>query len=652
MDKALSDLIKISNKVGSDVTLVQGGGGNTSVKSEDGNYMFIKASGTSLKEMSETKGWRRVNISRLNRLMTDEVLTICDVDTREREVVGRLALSCDDDVTSGARPSVEAPLHAMLDKYVIHLHPSTVGAWVNAKEGKKLIDELEKKASINALWVPYCDPGYILSCKTAKLIEKYEKENNTKPSVLMLDKHGVFVAAETANAATKLVDKVIEVCSTGLKTPKKAKIKASKEEINDTKLAIRKAYFDIDNTRGVIKYFADDEIASYCQCDQIKKMLAASALTPDELVYSNGPAIFINNTKPEAIAKKIASAKAKGGKTPAALIVQGQGLFVAATAKRAAIIRDIVASSLFIRFNALNKGGGIRALTKAQQEFINNWEAEAFRSSQAGGTAGGRLKGRIAVVTGGGSGLGRSTALGLARVGAFVAVADIDESAAAETVSIIEGETGLEAMAIKCNVTDENNVKAGFDSILDNWGGLDIVANCAGVAPAFSLVDLPVDKWRFALEVNLTGYYLMAQNAARIMIKQGIGGSMVHLSSKSGLDASKNNTPYNATKAGELHMSRGWAIELGQYGIRTNCVCPGNVFEGSKIWNPEYIKVCAKKYGIKPEEVIPYYVSKATLGIEIKGQDIADSVVFLASDEARVITGQTIVADAGQVFVR
>jgi NAD(P)-dependent dehydrogenase (short-subunit alcohol dehydrogenase family)/rhamnose utilization protein RhaD (predicted bifunctional aldolase and dehydrogenase) len=651
MDKALSDLIKISNKVGGDVTLVQGGGGNTSVKSDDGEFMYIKASGTSLKDMDETKGWRRVNIARLERLMADEVLKDCDVDTREREVVGRLALSCQDDVTSGARPSVEAPLHAMLDKYVIHLHPSSVGAWVNAKDGKSIIEELEKKASINALWVPYCDPGYILSCKSGKLIDKYQEQHGCKPSVIMLDKHGVFVAADTTAGAMKLVEKVIEVCSQGLKTPKKAKIKVSGEQINDTKLAIRKAYFDACGQRELIMHFGDDEIASYCQCEQIKKMLSAGALTPDELVYSNGPAILVSKVDSEAIAKKICAAADKGGKVPAAFLVEGQGLFVAAAAKRAAVIRDIVASSLFIRFNALNKGG-IRALTKGQQDFINNWEAEAFRKSQTGSDAGGRLKGRIAVVTGGGSGLGRSTAIGMAKEGAFVAVADIDESSADETVRLIAAETALEAITLKCNVADDKNVAQGYNKILDTWGGLDIVVNAAGVAPAFSLVDLPVDKWRFALEVNLTGYYLMSQAAARIMIKQGMGGSLVHLSSKSGLDASKNNTPYNATKAGELHMSRGWAIELGQFGIRSNCVCPGNVFEGSKIWNPEYIKVCAKKYGIKPEEVIPYYVSKSVLGIEVKGQDIADSVIFLASDEARVVTGQTMVVDAGQVFVR
>ena len=144
----------------------------------------------------------------------------------------------------------------------------------------------------------------------------------------------------------------------------------------------------------------------------------------------------------------------------------------------------------------------------------------------------------------------------------------------------------------------------------------------------------------------------MAKIISRFMIKQAIGGSIINLSSKSGLSASKNNTAYNATKAGEIHMARGWALELGEYGIRVNSICPGNVFEGSKIWNQEYIKVCSKKYGIKPDEVIPYYTAQTALKREIKGQDIADLAVFLCSDKARTITGQTLVADSGQVMVR
>ncbi len=263
------------------------------------------------------------------------------------------------------------------------------------------------------------------------------------------------------------------------------------------------------------------------------------------------------------------------------------------------------------------------------------------------------LKDKIAVITGSGSGLGKSIAMGLARAGARVALADIDKEAIKETAELIEKEMqNISTSSIICDVTNEQSVAAAFDKIIKQWGRLDILVNAAGVAPAYPLVDLPVDKWRLALEVNLTGYFLMAKYAARIMLAQGKGGSIINISSKTGLQASKNNTPYNATKAGELHMARGWAMELGEHNIRVNCVCPGNVFEGSKIWNAEYIKVCAKKYGIKPEDVIPYYVDKTMLKKEIKGADIADAVVFLASDKAKMITGQTLVVDAGQAMVR
>ncbi|MHC4260529.1 MAG: SDR family oxidoreductase [Planctomycetota bacterium] len=263
------------------------------------------------------------------------------------------------------------------------------------------------------------------------------------------------------------------------------------------------------------------------------------------------------------------------------------------------------------------------------------------------------LKGKRAVVTGAGSGLGRSIAAGLSRAGATVGLLDIDGKSAEEASAIIKKDLpDAQTMVIVCDVTDETDIEKAFDALQKDFGSVDILVNAAGVAPAYPLVDLPVEKWRSALEVNLTGYFLAAKAAAKIMIKQGTGGSIVNISSKSGLEASKDNTAYNATKAGEIHMARGWALELGEYGIRVNSICPGNVFEGSKIWNPEYIKVCAKKYGIKPEEVIPYYVNKTALKREIKGQDIADAVVFLCSDKARTITGQTLVADSGQVMVR
>lgn len=263
------------------------------------------------------------------------------------------------------------------------------------------------------------------------------------------------------------------------------------------------------------------------------------------------------------------------------------------------------------------------------------------------------LKGKVALVTGAGSGLGRGIAVGLARAGAKVGVLDLDPGAAHETCHLIVKECGHgRCLAIRADVTDEAHVTAAVAGTVEEFGGLDIAVPAAGIAPAFPLVDFPVGAWRKALEINLTGYFLVAREAARIMTEQGRGGAIVLVSSKSGLEASKANSAYNATKAGEIHLARGWALELGPAGIRVNAVAPGNVFKGSKIWNPEYIKMAAKKRGIRPDEVIPYYVGLTALGLEIEPEDVAGVVAWLASDAARCITGQVIVCDGGQVFVR
>jgi len=654
MNKALADLIKISNVTGKDPALVLGGGGNTSVKTADGKYMYIKASGTALKDMDAQRGWRRLQIDAVLSILKDRAIPKLDPIKRETEVVNRLLLSCDDNVTSGARPSVESHLHALLDTHVIHLHPLVVAAYVNAKNGRPALEKQLAKGGIVPLWVPYTDPGYLLAKRIARLVDEYEQQHGRRPSVLFLEKHGLFVTANSANAAVRRVRQVIKLCTDGVKAPRPGRAKLpSAESVTAAKLGIRKALFDAAGQYFPVSYYPHLEaVAPFMAHREAKKLLATPALNPDELVYANGTAMWIDALKPTPLARKLQSLAQRGQKLPAAFVVKGLGLFVAAEKSLADLIADITDTSLKIRMYAARMGG-VLALTKREQDFINTWESEAFRKKLLSGEGPGELTNRIAVVTGAGSGLGKSIAMGLARAGAMVALADIDEKAALQTAQqIAEKHPAAQTMVLPCNVTSESNVDKAFEALLAHWGGLDILVNAAGLAPPFALVDMPVDQWRMALEVNLTGYFLMARAAARIMIAQDMGGSIVNLSSKSGLDASKNNTAYNATKAGELHMARGWALELGDRGIRVNCVAPGNVFEGSKIWNPEYMKVCAKKYGIKPDEVIPYYVNKTALKREIKGQDIADAIVFLCSDKARTITGQVLVADSGQVMVR
>lgn len=389
MQKALADLVKISTITGKDTTLVQGGGGNTSVKTADGKFMYIKASGTALKDMTRQKGWRRVRLDLVLSVIEDKSLAKLEPGKREPEVVDRLLLACDDNVSGSARPSVEAHLHAILDKCVIHLHPLVVAAYVNAKNGRAVIEKLFKKENFPPLWVPYTDPGFMLAKKIARLVGNYQNRFGKKPSVMILEKHGLFVTAETAEAALRLVRKVIKLCSSKLRKPKLRKTgPPAEKDITAAKSAIRKAVFDATGKYFPVSYFATTEpVAAFMARKDAAKLLATPALNPDELVYANGSAMWIENCDVKKITRRLTSLLKKGQKPAAAFIVKGLGIFVAADKKTAPVIAEITACSVLIRIYA-QKFGGILALTKRQQDFINNWEAEAFRRKLTSGETG------------------------------------------------------------------------------------------------------------------------------------------------------------------------------------------------------------------------------------------------------------------------
>ncbi len=290
----------------------------------------------------------------------------------------------------------------------------------------------------------------------------------------------------------------------------------------------------------------------------------------------------------------------------------------------------------------------MRFLSRKQASFIEDWQVEAYRAGVVSGRPA-SLSGRIAVVTGGASGLGKGISRGLVEAGATVLGLDLNAELLEETCGEFpEGRF----LPVVTDVTDEESVARAVRVVDASVGGVDILVNAAGIAPSFPLVDFPLGAWQKTLDINLTGYFLCAREVARMLLRQDVGGSIINITSKSGLEASKSNSAYNATKAGEIHLMRGWAMELGPAGIRANCVAPGNVFKGSRIWNEEYIRAAARKKGIRPEEVIPYYNSLSPLGEEIEPEDIASCVLYLVSDEGRRVSGQTLVVDGGQVMVR
>ena len=384
MDEALSQLIRISNTVGKDPTLVQGGGGNTSVKTADGKYMYIKASGTALKDMNTKGGWRRLRIDLARSVVKDRSLAKMAPQRREPEVVNRLLLACDDKVKTVARPSVEAHLHAWLDKCVIHLHPSAAGAYHNAKNGRAKLERLFKTETLPPLWVPYTDPGFMLAKRIARLVENYQRKFGRSPAILFLHKHGLFITAKTGDGALQLVRKVIKRCNAPLRQPKTGIVKpVSKDKISDAKSCIERAFSEATGECTTIWYYNNDPIADFLHQKDAGKMLSGS-LTPDELVYSNGPAMWMETCNSQSIAGRLRSQIKAGKKHSVAFLVKGIGLFVAGTEKMAPTVRDIVLYSIFIRTNA-HRMGGIVTLNKRQEDFITNWESEAFRKKLAAG---------------------------------------------------------------------------------------------------------------------------------------------------------------------------------------------------------------------------------------------------------------------------
>ncbi len=410
-------------------------------------------------------------------------------------------------------------------------------------------------------------------------------------------------------------------------------------------VSIRKAWKETNENAPYIRLTENADLASVAN-DKRADLFAAGSLTPDHIVYTGARAILAESLN--ELPEKIQSAK-KEKSPPRVAIIRNVGTFVLADdAKKLDAAESLAIAGAGISHLASVRGGA-HNLSQPHADFIINWEAEHYRSALMAKSSD-SLAGKVAIVTGAASGLGCGLALGLVEAGAAVAFCDLDDAGAKQMAA--SSSAPSRAIPVHMDVTNEESVAAAFDQVLRHWGKVDIAICAAGIAPAHDLVDMPLKSWRLALEINLTGYFLVAREAARVMRAQGDGGAMIMLSSKSGLDASKANSAYNATKAGELHLMRGWALELGGDGIRVNAIAPGNVFEGSKIWNQDYINAAARKKGIKPEEVIPYYISLTALKRDIKRSDIASAAVFLCSDAARCITGQTLVVDGGQVMVR
>ena len=259
------------------------------------------------------------------------------------------------------------------------------------------------------------------------------------------------------------------------------------------------------------------------------------------------------------------------------------------------------------------------------------------------------LQDRIALVTGGAQGLGAAICTRLASEGCDIVVADVNEEKAIQTAQSIASIATRRAIAIKVDVSDETQVEAMVNRTVQEFGRLDILVANAGILISEEITEFPAEKWRAVINVNLFGYFLCAKYATRVMKKQK-SGVVLEINSKSGKKGSFKNSAYAASKFGGIGLTQSIALELAEYGVRVNAICPGNLLE-SPLWveGPNSLfKQYARNRGISEEEVRQFYIDQVPMKRGCTYDDVCNVVAFLASDQAAYMTGQAINVTGGQ----
>jgi len=252
-----------------------------------------------------------------------------------------------------------------------------------------------------------------------------------------------------------------------------------------------------------------------------------------------------------------------------------------------------------------------------------------------------RLEGQVAIVTGAAQGLGEALAQRLDKEGCKVVVADINLEKAQQVAGTL-----TDAITVKVDVTNEEDVENMVKAAVDKYGKLDLLVANAGILIAKPVVEFTASEWKKVIDVNLFGYFLCARAAAKAMIPNR-KGNIIQINSKSGKKGSYKNSAYASSKFGGIGLTQSLALELAEYNIRVNAICPGNLLD-SPLWVNSLYEQYARNQGITVEEVRQKYLGQVPLGRGCTYEDVANVMVFLASDESSYMTGQAINVTGGQ----
>jgi rhamnulose-1-phosphate aldolase/alcohol dehydrogenase len=678
--QALDLLVYQSRLLGSDSRLVLWGGGNTSHKMWEDDFrgrptyvLRVKGSGSDLKAVTR-RDFPGVRMDDVLPLMKRD-------DMSDEEMVAYLAHTLME--PSAPRPSIETLLHAFVPaRSVVHSHADAILSLTNNERCDELLAEV---FGDELAIVPYRRPGFLLS----KQVGLAAREQSAVKGVILLN-HGLITWHDDPQEAYRLHIEMVDRAARYAASPK-SKVQSPMPVAQDSH-ASRITHHVPDQKRAevavrlapilrgllgkeqrvVLHFDASEEVRRFVSgevvpSDRLGYVLEAGAATPDHILNTKRTPLWIEvDDLGDPLSLRQAATDAyrlwveayegyharhnKGEQmlpsVPRVVLVRGVGMFAVGKDRRAATISGDISQHTMQIVAAAERVGQYRSLSQEAAFAAEYWPLELYKLTLAPPEK--ELARRVVLLTGAAGAIGAGIARRLAAAGAHVVCADVD-LARAETLveEISKTNPANPALAVHMDVTDEASVRSAYAQAILEYGGVDVLVSNAGIAKSAPLDELTLADWERSLAVNATGHFLVAREALKLMRAQGTGGSMVFIATKNVPAPGKEFGAYSVSKAAEAQLARVLAIEGGSDGIRSNIVNPDAVFAGSGLWTPEVREQRAHAQGIDPTEIEEHYRKRNLLQATVTAEDVAEAVLFFASDRSGKTTGSMLPVDGG-----
>ncbi|MEP1964363.1 bifunctional rhamnulose-1-phosphate aldolase/short-chain dehydrogenase [Tateyamaria sp.] len=668
-------LLYRSNLLGSDKRITNYGGGNTSAKVMQDDLLtgdvvevlWVKGSGGDVGSI-KMDGFSTLYMDKLNALRD----LYRGVDF-EDEMVGYLP-HCTFNLNPRAA-SIDTPLHAYVPaKHVDHMHPDAIIAIAAAKDSKALTQQI---FGDRIGWLPWKKPGYELGLWLSDFCAQ-----NPQAQGVVLESHGLFTWADDAQDCYTLSLEIIQTAMDWFaeQTEGKDTFGGAIHQSLDANARRAAAARLMPAIRGMVSekqhmvgHFTDDDaVLEFVNARDMPRLAALGTSCPDHFLRTKICPLVVDfdPAKPdmdatlagltaavaayregyEAYYNRCKRDDSPAIRDPNAVVYLIPGVGMITFAKDKATAR--ISGEFYV--NAINVMRGADAVSEyqglpEQEAFdIEYWLLEEAKLQRM--PAPKSMAGRVALVTGGAGGIGAATAERYLREGACVMLADIDETALAETAARLSARYSVDVVrTVSMDVTDEVAVAAAYDQIAAEFGGIDILVSNAGIASSAPIEDTTLELWNKNMSILSTGYFLVSRAAFKLFRVQDMGGAVVFVASKNGLAASPNAAAYCTAKASEIHLARCLALEGAPMAVRVNVVNPDAVLKGSKIWEGEWLEQRADTYGTDKDGLEAMYRERSMLKRSVLPEDIAEAAYFLASDHSAKSTGNIINVDAGNV---